>query len=111
MRLHEGIDMKRIDKNGWENAISVALLRSKGAESRRKILEALLPESESCNQIARETKLNWRTVKWHLQVLQEVNLVKSIGFGQRKYYQLTLKGEEVIEFFKNRGKSAKVKNS
>lgn len=94
--------MKRVDKNCWDNVISVVLLLSKGAESRRKILEVLLYGSKSCNQIAKETKLNWRTVNWHLQVLMEENLIDSGGFGQRRFYRLTKKGEKALEYFQSK---------
>ena len=96
--------MKRVDKNGWDNAISVVLLLSKGAESRRKILEVLLYGPKRCNQIAKEVKLNWRTVNWHLQVLMEGNLIKSVGFGQRRFYKLTKNGEEALEYFQSKRK-------
>ena len=104
MRLHREADMEGIDEKGLDKTIIVVLILSKGAKARRRILRALLPESKSCSQIARGVKLNWRTVNWHLQVLIKENLVRSISFGQRKFYELTPRGKEAAEFFKNRKK-------
>jgi predicted transcriptional regulator len=82
--------------HGQENEFSVLLSLSRGAESRRKILKALLSNSKNCSQIAREVKLNWRTVNRHLQILIKENMVKKLDFGERKYYKMTSKGQEVI---------------
>jgi len=62
LRLNREADREGIDEKSLDKTIVVVLLLSKGAKARRRILRALLPESKSCSQIAREVKLNWRTV-------------------------------------------------
>jgi len=103
--------MNRIDKISKESDFYLLLSLSRGANSRKKILKTLLSCSKSCNQIAVALGLNWRTAYRHLQILEKENLVKSFGFGQRKFYKLTKKGEEVIKGLIKNGKvSPKAKN-
>ena len=47
----------------YETAVLILLTLSRGAESRKKILSALLPGPKNCNQLSRETGLDWWTVK------------------------------------------------
>jgi predicted transcriptional regulator len=72
---------------------------SKGANSRKNILKTLLSGFKSCNQVAIELKLNWRTAYRHLQILEKETFVKSFSFGQRKVYKLTRRGEVTIKRF------------
>lgn len=88
--------MNRADKNRCENEILILLVLSRGAESRKKILKALLHSSKNCSQIAREVGLDWWTVQKHLCRLMKKNIVNSSDFGNSKFYRLTPKGEEVI---------------
>lgn len=104
MALRRDADNQGIAEKSLEKAIRIALFLSRGAKARRKILQSLLIDSKSCNQIARAVKLNWRTVNWHLQVLMKENLVRSISFGQRNFYELTPKGKEAVISFKNKDK-------
>ena len=101
--------MSKPDSIRYESEFSVLLDSSKGANSRKKILRTLLLGSKSCNQIAIKLKLNWRTAYRHLQILEEKNLVRSLGFGQRKFYKLTLKGEEVIGSIKSKNTLPNIK--
>jgi predicted transcriptional regulator len=89
--------MKRIGKNSCENELSILLLLSRGAVSRKKILEALLYGSKNCSQIARDVELDWWTVQRHLRLLLKEHMVESSAFGNSKYYRLTQKGKEVIK--------------
>ncbi|GEM_PF-851065 len=75
-----------------EPELAILLNSSKGANSRKKVLKTLFCGSKSCNQVATKLGLNWRTAYAHLQILERESLVKSFGFGQRKFYKLTLKG-------------------
>lgn len=89
--------MNEPDKIGEENNLNLLLNFSRGANSRKKILKALLSGSNNCNQIAIKLGLNWRTTYRHLQILEKGNLVKSSSFGQRKFYKLTQKGERALQ--------------
>ena len=88
--------MNKLNKINEESDLYLLLSCSRGANSRKKVLKTLLSGPNNCNQIAVKLGLNWRTTYRHLQILKKMNLVKSFGFGQRKFYKLTQKGEEVI---------------
>ncbi len=84
-----------------EPDLSLLLHSSKGAKSRKRILNKLLCGSKSCNHIATDLGLNWRTAYRHLKILEKESLVKSFDFGTRKFYKLTLKGEKVTKISLN----------
>ena len=88
-------------KNSPQPDLSFLLRFSKGAKSRNKILNILLYGSKSCNHIATDLGLNWRTAYRHLRILEKESLVKSFDFGERKFYKLTLKGEKVTKISLN----------
>lgn len=102
--------MNRLDRISKESDFYLLLSLSRGADSRKKILKALLSGSKNCSQIAKEVRLNWRTVNRHLQILAKENMVKSSGFGQRKFYKLTLTGEKVIRNFQQKSKKKSSKH-
>jgi predicted transcriptional regulator len=79
-----------------EKRARLLLLFSRGAKSRRSILETLCIKPKNCNQIARETGLGWWTVQKHLQRMMSEKLVKSVDFGQIKFYDMTSEGEEAL---------------
>ena len=87
----------RLDRISDESDLRLLLSLSRGANSRKKILKTLLCGSNNCNQITTKLGLNWRTTYRHLQILEKENLVKSFGFGQRKFYKLTQKGEAIAQ--------------
>ena len=89
--------MSKPERANYETAVLVLLSLSRGAESRKKILIALLSGPKNCSQIAREVGLDWWTVQKHLRCLMKENLVKSSDFGNSKFYRLTQKGEEAIK--------------
>ena len=88
--------MSKAEGIPFETAVLVLLTFSRGAESRKKILIALLSGPKNCNQISQAVGLDWYTVKKHLPCLSKENLIKSSDFGKSKFYRLTPKGEEVI---------------
>ncbi len=91
--------MTKSENTGDETELSFLINFSRGSKSRKKILKALFYGSKSCNQIANELGLNWRTTYRHLQILEKEVLVKSFGFGQRKLYKLSLSGEAAIKCY------------
>jgi predicted transcriptional regulator len=94
--------MNKPENVGYETEFSALLSLSRGANSRKKILEALLSGSKNCSQVALAVKLNWHTVNRHLLILVKEGLVKSTGFSQRKFFNLTPRGKEVIVSFQGR---------
>jgi predicted transcriptional regulator len=90
-----GVFLSAIKKKDLKNA-QLLLTFSRGAKSRRNILQELLLRPKNCNQIANGTKLDWWTVQKHLQHLISYNLVECLNFGQIKFYSITVKGKETL---------------
>ncbi len=92
-------------KEEIEPGIIFLLHAPSGSNSKRQILLALTQRPKSCNQLATELELNWRTVYRHLQILEREVLVLTFNFGERKFYKLSIKGCEVIKMIncKNEG--------
>jgi predicted transcriptional regulator len=88
--------MHEVSHDEVEKRTELLLMFSRGAKSRISILETLCRKPKNCNQIAKETGLDWWTVQKHLQRLLSEKLVKSVGFGQIKFYDMTLKGEAAL---------------
>lgn len=81
-----------------DDEINLLLNFSKGAKTRRKILESLRHCLKNCNQIAKEIKADWWTIHKHLQRLKKAGLIKSVNFGMVEFYRLTSTGEEALKF-------------
>lgn len=94
-----------------EGELQVLLRFSRGAESRITILATLLLKPKNCNQIAKESKLEWWSVQRHLKVLMKENLVRSVEFGRIRFYKLTSKGEKALMDILSNSKRSKVPQS
>jgi len=75
-----------IDKNGRKRtpgSIEATLYRvlaeSKGGQNRVRILQALRDRPRNANQLAEELRLDYKTVRYHLGVLQNEHLVTDTG--------------------------------
>ena len=76
------------------------LASSRGGESRSLILETLIEQPENANQLAEELDLDYTTVRHHLDVLAENNVLRRAGNGYGDIYLLTEQAqhnEETIE--------------
>jgi predicted transcriptional regulator len=104
--------MNKAEEVPYETAVLILLTLSRGAESRKKILSALLPGPKNCNQLSRETGLDWWTVKKHLLSLMKESLIHSSAFGNSTFYKLSLLGEEAIRALQSSsGKNSDLKSS
>ncbi|MBN2261105.1 MAG: winged helix-turn-helix transcriptional regulator [Clostridiales bacterium] len=83
-------------RNKGNGELLALLYLSRGAESRRNILNKLIPRPKNCNELAIEAGLGWWTVQNHLKLLKKEELVRNIDFGRIKFYQLTHKGEKAL---------------
>lgn len=75
-------------------AIWYLLLGTRGGENRTKILQALNRQPRNTNQIAEDVNLDYKTVKHHLDVLQENDIVKDSDHDYGAVYLLTDQVEE-----------------
>lgn len=80
------------------NEIDWVLLHiSKGAASRKKILQKLLLNSKNCNQLANECGLEWWSVQKHLLILSKEKLINRIKFGHITFYKITVRGQNALK--------------
>jgi DNA-binding transcriptional ArsR family regulator len=73
-----------------------------GGPNRARIIMALNKRPYNANQLAVKLELNYKTVRHHLKILSENNMITSIG--KNKYgesYSLSSKMEENYDTFKD----------
>lgn len=72
---------------------------TRGGPNRARIIDILQDEPMNTNQLRITLNLDYRTVKHHLDVLVDNDLIYSLGSGYGSMYFLTQKMEENIEEF------------
>lgn len=88
--------------NEEEKEFLLLLSFSKGADTRKKILDTILLDFKNCAQIAKNLNLNWRTVDRNLKILYDRNYVKSVKIGRREFFKISRKGEIILDSIKNK---------
>lgn len=82
----------------WEQAL---LVRSRGAETRRKILYVLLTEGALCySDIAKELKLTVATVSRHCGILKKIQLLDNERIGNMSMCHLTERAEKIVDILR-----------
>lgn len=61
----------------------------RGGPNRARILEALDERPKNANQLAKELNLDYKTVKHHLDILQENHIIENSGDDFGAVYDLT----------------------
>jgi len=82
---------------GIKQELSYLMLGQQGGENRIKILEHLKDRGYNLNQLSNELDLNYRTIKHHIDILLEYDMIESSGEGYGEVYFLTSKLEENYE--------------
>ncbi len=85
---------------GLKQELSYLILGQQGGDNRIKILELLHERSYNINQLANELDLNYRTVKHHIEVLSNYDMITSSGEGYGNVYFLTSKIEKNFKWIK-----------
>ncbi len=69
-----------------KNVLYWLLANSLGGFSRGKILEELFKKPQNANELSKNINLEYKTVRYHLKVLEENKLITSVGEKYGKTY-------------------------
>lgn len=69
-----------------KNVLYWLLANSLGGFNRGRILEELFNKPQNANELTKNLNLEYKTVRYHLKVLQENGLIVSVGGGYGKTY-------------------------
>ncbi|MEM2318359.1 MAG: winged helix-turn-helix domain-containing protein [Candidatus Bathyarchaeia archaeon] len=72
---------------------------TRGGLTRAKIIQALKETPQNANQLANLLKMDYRTIRHHLEVLERNRLIVSAGEGYGKTYFLSPTMEENYALF------------
>ena len=69
-----------------KNVLYWLLANSLGGFNRGRILEELFKKPQNANELSNNLNLEYKTVRYHLKVLEENKLIISVGGGYGKTY-------------------------
>ena len=69
-----------------KNVLYWLIANSLGGFNRGRILNELLKKPQNANELSKNLKLEYKTVRYHLKVLEENKLITSVGGGYGKTY-------------------------
>ncbi len=72
---------------------------TRGGLTRAKIIEKLQENPQNANQLATNLKMDYRTIRHHLNILEKNKLITSTGNGYGVTYFLSLDLEENYSLF------------
>jgi DNA-binding transcriptional ArsR family regulator len=72
---------------------------SRGGVTRAKIIETLWENPQNANQLATSLKMDYRTIRHHLKILQKNRIITSTGDGYGQTYFLSVDMEENYGLF------------
>ena len=72
---------------------------TKGGINRARIINLLNDRPYNANQIAEELKLDYKTIRHHIEVLEKNNIIEPKGKGYGNMYFLTTIMEENYDIF------------
>ena len=75
------------------------LAGTKGGINRARIIDELRNRPYNANQLAERLSLNYKTVKYHVEVLEDNDIITSTGKGYGSLYFLSDKMEENFDIF------------
>lgn len=82
-----------------EKALWYLLTATRGGTNRARIIRALSERPKNANQLAEELDVNYRTIRHHLGMLEDHDVVESGGENYAKLYFLTDRFEQHRETF------------
>jgi predicted transcriptional regulator len=83
-----------------KNVLWWLLANSLGGINRGRILKELLNRPQNANELSKNLQLEYKTTRYHLQVLEENGLITSAGQSYGKTYFPSDSLNEHVEYFK-----------
>ena len=84
-----------------KNVLYWLLANSLGGNNRGRILEELFTKPQNANELSKNLSLEYKTVRYHLNVLEENKLITSVGGGYGKTYFPSEELEQNKEHFQD----------
>lgn len=72
-----------------EDVLWYVFASTRGGPTRAEIVRTLQDHPQNANQLAEELEYNYTTIRHHLDVLQDNNVLKSTGSGYGDVYSFT----------------------
>ena len=82
-----------------KNVIYWLIANSLGGFNRGRILEELFKKPQNANELTKSLKIDYKTIRYHLKVLEENGILTSVGEGYGKTYFLTETFETNKQYF------------
>jgi len=83
----------------WKYLLGWLIAGTRGGVTRAQIIEALKETPQNANQLANLLKLDYRTIRHHLEVLQKNGIITSAGDTYGTTYFLSPEMEENYALF------------
>ena len=77
------------------------ILGTRGGVTRAKIIKAICEVPQNANQLSTNLKMDYRTIRHHLEILQKNKLLISGGEGYGKTYFISAALEDNYSLFEN----------
>lgn len=82
-----------------KNILYWLLANSLGGFNRGRILNELLKKPQNANELSKNLELEYKTVRYHLKVLEENKLITPVGGGYGKTYFPSEEFEENKQYY------------
>jgi predicted transcriptional regulator len=82
-----------------KNVLYWLIANSLGGFNRGRILEELFSKPQNANELSKNLEIEYKTIRYHLKVLEENGVVTSVGGGYGKTYFPTEKLEANKQHF------------
>lgn len=69
-----------------KNVLYWLIANSLGGVNRGKIINEIFKKPQNANELSRNLKIEYKTVRYHLKVLEENGIITSVGGGYGKTY-------------------------
>jgi predicted transcriptional regulator len=75
------------------------LINTQGGENRIKILKQIFNQPQNANELCRLLQLNYKTIRYHLEILEKNNIINSVGDNYGKIYFPSEHLQELKDYF------------